>query len=257
VSEHILDLSVAWNKNYLKNHREQIGELTKKNKELHVKVADFLKVASQIEARSVVVCNSFIDRGKVERYTKRLASRVVPEKKSDEKGKEYKRFLSAVTPDGIVVEYDSVVALSEKIVTISDEFSAVSPYIVTCVCEYALNMGYDVYKCYCPLFPEYKVEHVIIPELKTTIFTENSYHLSIDECSNRVHASRFFEKELYKQNREKLNFQKRAKKELIDEAVRKLSLALDIHNRLEEYYIKATDFDIINEISEKVLKEIR
>lgn len=255
VNEHIVDLSVAWDKEYLKKHHTEIGELTKSNKEMHAKAADFMKVAAQLEAQSVVLSNTFTDREKVERYAKRLATRLVSERKSKERGKESKRFLSGITPDGIVVQYDSMVGLCEKIFTIKDEYSIVSPYIAGYVGEYALNMGYDVYKCYCPLFPEFKVEHIIIPELKTGVFTENSYHLSIEEYENRVHATRFFNKDGYKLNKEKLTFQKKAKKELIDEAVRKLSLALDIHDRLEEYYIKATDFEKINDISKKIINE--
>ena len=71
-----------------------------------------------------------------------------------------------------------------------------------------------------------------------------------------VHASRFYDKEAFYANKEKLALQRRAKRELVDEAVKKLSLAKDIHDRLEDYYIKATDFDVINEIGEKVLKSI-
>ena len=255
VNEHIVDLSVAWDKDFLRHHDKEIGELTHKNKELHSKVADFLSVASQIEAQSVVLCSEFLDIDKAERYAKRLCARYITERKNETKGVEHKRFLSGITPDGIVVQYDSVVALGEKIVTIKDELSVVAPYIVNYISDYALNMGYDVYKCYCALFPDFKVEHIIIPQLKFAVFTENSYHLSIDECGSRVHATRFFNQDGYKKNKEKLKFNKKAKKELIDEAVRKLSLALDVHNRLEEYYIKATDFDKINQISENILNE--
>ncbi len=255
VNEHIVDLSVAWDKEYLSLHREEIAELTKKNKEMHAKAADFLKVASALETQNVALTNSFTDWEKVRRYALRLSNRLVSDRKDKERGKVHKRFLSAITPDGIVVEYDSVVALAETIVTIKDEFSAVAPFVADYVGEYALNMGYDVYKCYCPLFPLYKVEHIIIPELKVAVFTENSYHLSIDDYGNKTHVSRFFDKAAYNINKEKLAFRKKAKKELIEEAVRKMSIALDIHNRLEEYYIKATDFEKIDEISEKILKE--
>lgn len=255
VNEHIVDLSVAWDKSYLALHSKEIAELTQSNKEMHKRASDFLSVASQLETQNVSLCNSFINREKAKRYAMRLANRLVPERKDRVRGKLNKRFLSAITPDGIVVQYDSVVALSEKIVTIKDEFSAVAPFIADYVGEYALNMGYDVYKCYCPLFPLFKVEHIIIPELKVAVFTENSYHLSIDDYGNKTHATRFFDKEAYDRNKEKLMFRKKAKKELIEEAVRKMSLALDIHDRLEEYYIKATDFEKINEISEKILKE--
>lgn len=256
VNEHVIDLSVAWDKEYLKSHSEEISVLTKDNKEMHKKVADYLKVASQLETQNVLICSSFSDADKIERYALRLANRILPDKKGNKKGREMKRFLSAVTPEGIFIQYDSVVALSEEIITVEDEYSVVSPYIAEVIGDCALKKGYDVYKCYCPLFPRFKVEHIIIPELKLTLFTENSYHMTIDNERKLIHAKRFFDAESYKKNKEKLIFQKKAKKELIDEAVRKLSLALDIHDRLEEYYIKATDFDVINSIQDKIIGQL-
>ena len=253
VSEHILDLSVAWDKEYLQKHSEEIGMLTKSNKELHAKASDYLKVASLFESQAVVLCNGDLDREKIKRFAIRLANREIPTRRNVERGRELKRFLSAVSPEGIVVQHDSVVALAEKIITIHDEYGTASPYIVSFIGDYALNMGYDVYKCYCPLFPKFKVEHIIIPQLSLAIFTENNYHKSIDESSKRIHATRFCYKDDIQKHQEKLNFYKKAKKEFVDEAVRKLSLALDTHNRLEEYYIKATDFDVIDKITNKVL----
>jgi hypothetical protein len=78
-----------------------------------------------------------------------------------------------------------------------------------------------------------------------------------DDGEKTVHTSRFYNKEKFLANKEKLLLQKRAKKELIAEAVKKMALAKDIHDRLEEYYIKATDFDIINDIAEKILSSIK
>lgn len=256
VSQHIVELGVAWDRKYLKSHYEEIKELTAENRLQHNKVAEYLKVAACFETQSVLMCESFIDRDKVERYISRLKKRLIPKEKENKNPREHKRFLSAVTPDGIVVQYDSVVALAENIITIEDEYSLVAPYIINNIGDYAVGMGYDVYKCYCPIFPNFKVEHIIIPQLKTAIFTENSYHLSIDETGKTVHASRFIDKEGIKAVKEKLIFQKKAKKELVDEAVRKLSVALDLHNHLEEYYVKATDFDIIDDIGNKILKQI-
>lgn len=256
VSDHIVDLSVAWNRDYLKSHASEIKELTRENKRLHKKTADFLGVASQIDAQGIILGSDYIDKEKLQRYITRICHRIIPERGEKTRGAEYRRFLSAITPDGVVVSHDSVVALSENIVTIEDEFGLVSPYIAESVGEYALSQGYDIYKCYCPLFPRLKVEHIIIPQLKVALFTENSYHLSIDDCGKKVHAFRFLDKNGIETVREKLLFGKKAKKELIDEAVRKMSLALDVHNRLEEYYIKATDFEKIDTITKSILSKI-
>lgn len=256
VTEHIIDLSVAWDKKYLKSHFNEIAELTLANKQQHKKAAEYIKIASSVETQNLILCNNFIDKEKLDRYIKRLENRIITERTDYKEGKEHKRFLSAITPDGIDVRYDSVVALSEKIITIEDEYSIVSPYIIKKLSDYAVRMGYDVYKCYCPLFPEFKAEHLIIPTLKTAIFTQNGYHYSIDDESKVTHASRFCDKDGLSTIKEKLMFGKSAKKELINEAVKKMSIAKDLHDRLEEYYIKATDFDVINEISERIINKI-
>ncbi len=256
VSEHIIDLSTAWDKSYLELHRNEIFDLIKSNSALHKKVASFQSVAAQIETQSVLLCNNFIDKAKAERYAKRACIRHIPKKSANKKGKLNKRFLSAVTPDGIITLQDTIVALSEKIITIKDEFSIISPAITEYISNYAVNMGYDIYACYCPLFPTFKIEHVIIPELKIAFFTENSYHHPIDDESITVNASRFYNKESFKLNKEKLAFQKKAKKELIDEAVKNLSLALKIHDKLEDYYIKATDFNVVEEKAAEIIKQV-
>jgi hypothetical protein len=43
---------------------------------------------------------------------------------------------------------------------------------------------------------------------------------------------------------------------MLQEAVRKISVAKGLHDRLEDYYIRATDFAVIDEITEKLFKEI-
>ena len=256
VTEHIVDLGKAWNRNILKEHINEIGELTKANKLQHKKVADFMRAAAHIETQGVLICSGFTDKEKVLRYAKRLCARYLVAKKGGQKGKLKKRFLSGITPEGVKVFHETPVALSERIITIEDEYNAVSPVIVEYFCKEALEKGYDVYACFCPLFPEYKLEHIIIPDLKLTLFTENSYHYSIDDEGKRVHVSRFFNVDAYDKNKEKLKFLKKAKKELIDECVKKLILAKDIHDKLEEYYINATDFGVIDEIGERILSRV-
>lgn len=257
VSEHIVDLGAAWNRKKLQKHINEIGQLMQENALQHKRVAEFLRVAAQIENESAAICLRLADEEKLERFVRRLAHRAIPERKGVAAGKTQKRLLSAVSPVGVTVQHDTVVALAENIVTIEDEFSAVAPFIMEYIGAVAIRNGYDIYQCYCPLQPGFKIEHIIIPELKLALFTEKSYHCSIDDGEKIIHASRFYNKDMFKANKEKLTLQKKAKKELVDEAIKKLVLAKSIHDRLEDYYIDATNFAIINEIGEKVLDSVR
>ena len=256
VTEYIINLGEAWDKNYLKEYKTAIINLTDENKRLHRKASDFMQVASRIKLENMRYCDSITDRDKLKNFAERLCKREIPTRKNVEKGRKQKRFLSAISPDGVVVQYDTIVALSEKIITIKDEFSICAPFIMDYVSDYASENGYTVYECYCPLFPTAKIEHVIIPELKLCFFTETSAHKTLIDEEKTIHATRFLNKESLSEMKETLNFNRKAQAEMLSEAVRKISVAKGIHDRLEDYYIRATDFSVIEEITEKLFKEI-
>lgn len=256
VTEYIVNLGEAWDKNYLNEYSTAIINLTNDNKKMHKKASDYMLVASQLQLENMKYCDKITDRSKLENFAKRLCSREIPARKNTEKGKMKKRFLSAITPDGIVVQYDTVVALSERVITIEDDYSVCASFIMNYISEYAVENGYDIYACYCPLFPTAKIEHIIIPELKLCFFTQTKSHPSMITEDKMIHSTRFLNKEGLGDIKEKLFFNKRVEQEMLSEAVRKISVAKGIHDRLEDYYIRATDFSVIDEIGEKLFKEI-
>ena len=256
VTEFVVNLSEAWDKSYLNEYKTAIINLTDENKKMHKKAADFLCVASQLQLENMRYCEGITDKAKLHSFATRLCKREIPVKKGVARGRCQKRFLSAISPDGVVLQYDTIVALSEKIITISDEYSACAPYIMSCIADYATENGYDIYACYCPLFPTVKIEHIIIPELKLCFFTENKAHYSLDTESKKIRATRFLNKENLAEIKETLRFNKKTQDEMLQEVVRKISVAKGVHDRLEDYYIRATDFAVIDEITEKLFKEI-
>lgn len=256
VTEFIVNLGEAWDTASLKNSKEIINKLTKGCSAEHKKAADFLCAAGKCEKEIAEAFLKTVDFEKVNIFVKRLCQRKIPDKGTNKKGREYKRFLSGITPDGIVVQYDTLNALCESIVTTEDSFSGLSPLIAEFIGEYAKEKGYDIIKCFCPLFPNTKPEHIIIPELKLCFFTENSYHYSLDDINGTVHTTRFCNKEELNKSKEKIKFLSECKKEFIDSAVKKMSVAKGLHDRLEKYYINATDFNIIDEKCDEILKSI-
>ena len=256
VTEYIINLGEAWDKRYLSEYKTAIINLTDENKKMHKKAADFMAVASQLKLENMKHCDNITDKNKLQNFARRLCNREIPAKKGVKSGKIKKRFLSAVSPEGIVVQYDTIVALSEKIITIADNYSICASYIMDYVAEYASENGYDVYACYCPLFPTAKIEHVIIPELKLCFFTETSSHFSLDTEEKKVHSTRFLNREGLSEIKQVLKFNEKTSSEMISEAVKKISIAKGVHDRLEDYYIRATDFSVIAEKTEKLLKEL-
>lgn len=255
VCDEIVNLGECWDSRLLRQNRVVLTDLKREYKELHKKSTDFLFVASRFDKENLKTVSRTIDGEKLERYITRLCTREICVSKNGN-GKLYKRFLSAVTPENVVVFNDTVVELATKIIVIRDEFSAVSPLITLNLCAYALKNGFDVIACYCPLFPKEKIEHLFIPELSLAIFTSNSYHKAPKEFGKQVHASRFLDKEALVFKKEFLDFNKRAKSELIIESALKLKQAKAVHDNMEDYYVEAMDFDILENMRQKVVSKI-
>lgn len=256
VTEFYVNLGEAWDTRYLKGHAKEIAELVNACSTEHKRSSEFLWLASRMEAQKSKLFSLEADFEKLAGYMKRLAKRKIPEKGASAPGKINKRFLSGITPDGVFVMYDTINALCEEMVTVEDKYAAAAPVIAAYLSADAVNKGYDVYECYCPLMPFSKVEHIIIPELKLCFFTENRYHPSLSDGEKTVHATRFCNKEILFSSKEKLTFLEKSQKELITEAVRRMSVAKGLHDKLEEYYIKATDFSVIDEKCEKLISEL-
>ncbi len=256
VTEFIVNLGEAWNTKILKENIKEINALFKSYSEEHKKAASYLFATSKCGKEVAEMFLKTVDYEKSLKYIKKLCTKKIPDKNTEKKGKINKRFLSGITPDGVKVQYDTLNVFCDEIVTFCDEYGVISQFFIDYIGEYAVNKGYDIYKCFCSLYPKTKAEHIIIPELKLCFFTENGYHYSLDDIKSPVYSTRFCDKKSLFAVNEKTNFLLKCKKEFIDEAVRKMSAAKGLHDKLEEFYIKATDFSVIDEKCEEILKSL-
>lgn len=255
VTEHIINLGEALDSGYLGRFREKIGALTEKISLEHKKASEYLYYAARFHADAASTVREEADIKKLSLFLNRLSKRALPVSSRGTPSVK-KRFLSAVTPEGVCVMYDTLNELCDVIITLSDRFGALSPTAMSFLSLEAQKKGYTVYECYCPLFPYCAPEHIIVPQLGLCFFSENRYHHSLSDGENTINASRFYNTEHLLLNKEKLTFLEKCKAELIDEAVKNMSIAKDLHDELEQYYIKAADFEKIDAMCEKLLKTI-
>ncbi len=256
VTETLVDLSAAWDRAYLREHLEEIGDLVRANRNEHRKCAEYLRLASQLDAHAADLAGACVDTAKLLRYSTRLARRLIPERKGAAPGRVRHRLLSCPTPAGIVTLHETVAAFCDRVIAVEDPFGVCSAFVADTIAAAAAANGSDVYVCTCPLAPLTRTEHVIVPDLRLAIFTDNAYHHPLGVTGNTVHAARFYDRDEFAARREKMSFAKRAQKDMVDEAVRKLSLAKDLHDRIEEYYGKATDFDVVDSLAASVLQSL-
>lgn len=249
VCEQILNFGRFWNSDIIKENSQGIIELTDKNKELHKRASGYISAMGQVMRNNMKIGLLASDIDKTFDYAERLAKRYL--KKRNKKGSEWVKYLSAVTPNGYIFYGDTIDKLCEKKVVIKDDFGAVSGMIFSAIRDIALSYGYEIITVKNNILPSEKIDHILIPEISLAFCTKNSFNNIDSENIRLIHAQRFMSREALKTNRNKVLFAQRLSLELMESAVATLAEAKAVHDLLEDYYIKAMDFEKLSEYAEE------
>lgn len=168
---------------------------------------------------------------------------------SEVRGNVRKLFATAITPNGLINHADTILKGYKTYI--------IKGYTDDCllkICDIAVNRGFDVEAYYCPFAPDKRCDHLLIPKLNLAFTVSNDYHayangevIDFDEFSSKYIL------EKYKLERE---FASKEIDRLINQAISTIAVAKQYHDELEKYYIPAMDFNKIDAICEKTMKEV-
>lgn len=253
-SEKILNFGEFWDDSAFKPHKKEIIETTLLNKAYHKTASRYIEAAGKLILDSYKTALACTDKEKALQFSKHLSRKLIPKKENAPVGNEWIRFIEGITPLGIVSYSATLLKEAPKRVIIDDEYGGASNIIISFIREYALKNGYEIITLKNPFLPSLIADHIIIPELGLAFATENTYmHFSSDE--RRIHARRFISSQKLHLSRERLKFNKKAAKELLLSAAGALNGAKRVHDRLEDYYIKAMNFEKLTAFAEKFAEE--
>lgn len=253
--ENIINTGDFWDKKALKKKSDKIRSLTLENSIHHRRSARYLAAAGAVNDENLRLAHSFIKEEKINSFALRFASRETPRKKNCPQGKRTRRFISGITPEGIVFLNETVTALATRIIGIKDEYGAVSPMLCQRIGEIAIKNGYDVIFCQCPMKPKGDCEHIIIPEINLALVSlKKDHNISLD-FDRIIHCKRFMHEEIesYKQ---KIRWSKKICSHLISESISSLKNAKAVHDKLEQEYIEAMNFKALDKYTDTITEEI-
>lgn len=253
--ENIINTGIFWDKAILKGKADEIRALTLENSIHHRRSVKYLAAAGSIADENIRVTSAYIDRDKIDNFAYRFSMRELERKKNAQPGKRKKRFISALTPKGQVFLDEGVKALASRIIAIDDEYTCASSLLTDRIGEIAIKNGYDVIFCHCPLKPRMTSEHIIIPEKNLALVTVRSSHKTQIEFDRIIHAKRFL-REGINNHMSYLRFNRRLMRELTDEAIIALKDAKSTHDKLENIYVSAMDFDALGKYLDSLCKDI-
>ena len=255
VSDRMIPLSECLDSDKLGQEADEIISLCKTNSSLHKKASRHIGASGELLTDNFAIACGLTKTDEVLKAASNLCS-VIFDVCFQGEGKEKIRFLSGVTPDGIKIFDKTLSVYADKIIAIDDEYGVVSSVILSAVRKKALSNGYDIITCPCALFPDRKIDHVIIPSLKTAICTKNSF-LPISLPNVRViNSKNFYDYEGQKRFKNRLSFNKKSAFELINTASEIIKDAKAVHDVIEKYYVKNMDFDSVKKRGEILINEI-
>lgn len=256
VCESLIDLGSCWDGEKLRANRRKILSVCRENKLLHERAARYITAAGSLLSDSCRIAGECADLEKAARFGEGLAGRLIPVKPgSKAAGRETVRFLSGITPKGLLFFRDTIGSCCDRVVILSDEYGACAHQILEAARQTALEAGWDVVTCPSPFAPEERLEHVLIPGLSLGFCTENRC-LKLDRDDRRIHARRFTDLPALRRRKQRLTFNRRAAKELLQGASELLAEAKAVHDEMEKYYVEAMDFAKVNEMTARVLGQL-
>lgn len=253
VTETVADIGGCVDTAALRPHAREIMEATDTCRELHGRCRQFLTAAAAMLADSRRTALACTDTDKVTRTAARIAGR---EFRGHGAGREQRRFLSAVTPEGEMVLYSTLQALCPRLYVVEDDYGAAGGLLLEELRSHALAAGQEIITCPCPLAPHDKIDHLLLPASGVGFTLSNPFHRADFPAYRRVHAARFTNEEALRQKRQRLAFDRRAARELLGEAAELAGEAKAVHDRLERFSVAATDFAAVDALRERITAEI-
>lgn len=170
----------------------------------------------------------------------------VPDIPMPKEGKIRKLFASAITPDGFESYFDTVFR-GKHVVAFKGGYG--TDILIKKIMDTAAQRGFSLEAFYCPMFPDTRVEHIVIRDIKTVFTTYNHYHHY--SAADTVDLDEYV-RELPLDTDRAWN----TADSLLKQAVTALSEARAAHSFLESFYTPAMDFDALSEKADDLISSI-
>lgn len=256
--EEYVNLGVAWDSKELEANKEAIYHLTAKAKKMYVEAYKAFDEALAIhdEWESIYISNT--DYEKLNSLTEELSSSYFGEIILNKKANVRHRFLGAATPKGAVDFVPNITEGIRKRYFLKGRPGSGKSTILKKLATTAENKGFDVEIYHCGFDPN-SLDMLIFRELGIAIFDSTApheyfpsregdeiidlYNVAIIPATDEIYEEQILD--IAARYRNKMN-----------NGTSYLTEAKNAHDLLEEIYVKNVDFNMIDDIQQKIEQKI-
>lgn len=258
-SDTIINLGECWNEKKLMKQRDKIINLSKQNALYHKKSAKYLNAFGEIFSMNQDIIGRSINHQKLDKFCSRLDKKILKNKFNRKLMKIDYKMLSAITPKGYCFFKDSLNYFAKNLYIIEDSTGEIGNKIIKNINKSAVLKGYSTILFPSALLGKNHFDALAIPE-SNTAFIINNYHSELEFCKStditHINCKRFLESETVKKHKNLINFNFKVSKEFLNESIKNLKNALEIHDKIEEIYIKNMNYKKIKKITDKLISAI-
>lgn len=257
----IVHLGDFWNGEALKKCKSHVLESNSKIKHWFGFAYDYLAAAGELYQILADIYEDALEDGELYKIAANIVGKELAHKEIALKpGSMKKYFASAITPGGFSNHINSLIQGYEKLYLITGPVGLSNERLMNIVAEGAIYRGMDVEAFYCPMKPDKKIEHLLIPELNTAFVSLNPYHdlepWEREESIVLIDMNDIINWNRLEEYKNLLADAGRRMADLMNEAVKCIVRAKREHDRLESYYIPNMDFKKIDILRDEIIGKI-
>ena len=255
VKEETVSLGAALDLSALAAKREDIAAAQAKTAAAHARARRFLTGVSELRADRETLATRALDTAKTAAVAARLvkAELSAPARPCAFTGVQ-RRFLSAVTPRGVLSYPETVPLLCPRVIALDDPFAVAAKAVLRALFVAAKKRDLPAIFCPDPLRPA-DPAHLLLPSLGVAFITADN-RFTIQHPARTLHLKRCYDEAALKANKNRTAFDKKAERALLSAAVEALADAKIAHDLLEIPYKSAMNFKKVEAVKTALYQRI-
>ncbi|WP_310604926.1 PRK06851 family protein [Anaerosporobacter sp.] len=256
--EEYVNLGTAWDIELLENKTDEIQAVQKQISECYPKAYETFAAALKIHDEWEHIYIENMDFEKADKLTERVCDTLLGDCEKQDGGVTRHRFFGGSTPNGAMDYVVNITENCKKRYFIKGRPGSGKSTMLKKILRKAEDLGLEVEVYHCGFDPN-SLDMILIPKLEWCIFDSTAPHEY--EPSREGDSVIDMYAELIKPNtdeqyEQKLNAIKKRYKETVATGTSYLKKAKELHDVLEQYYIAATDYSIIEKTTSDVVERI-
>jgi len=255
--DEIINLGEYWEEEEISKHKEEILKINAEISKIFARAYKYIAAAKCIFDDIAVINGEAMNQAGIYFEYQRVMDkefRNIPF--TLKPGRVRKLFASAITPEGVINYLHTIVHSCHNIYVVKGAPGTGTEVLLDRILHEAIARGFYVETYYCPMEPEKRVEHVIIPDLKLAFVTSNKYHQINENGALVIDLNHYLNKNIITQYADNLEYDQTTFDALIDKAVETIKGAKKAHDKLEKFYIGNMRFDEVQKCYEKTMEKI-